>query len=361
MDSPRARGYGMNSRPSQILRNRDGSKTPMASIGDDDDTARRRMTVRAATSELELRQLRAFVALVEQGSMTGAARTLGLAQSTVSESLLALERTLGARVVLRRRGRQDAKLSEAGLALLPHARTILAAVEGAHTAVAGATTNALGSVQIIANESITTYVLPAATAKLRARWPRTQFVVSVAACEGVREGVASGEFDVGLLLEARGDRGLATPRPISRSEHRIVAPAVDLIAFTRQSHPLSGGVVRRDALARYPLFISDATGAFHALVRRFVTGDRARPTRLEAAGSVEGVKKGVMGHPDAIGFLPKYAIAEELRAGSIAVLNLRPAPPRLRLDALLSPSRVRHPATDALLEALCEEQNGSAR
>src|SRR6516165_8052525 len=44
---------------------------------------------------LELRQLRAFIALVENGSVTAASHALGLAQSTVSEAITALERELG--------------------------------------------------------------------------------------------------------------------------------------------------------------------------------------------------------------------------------------------------------------------------
>jgi nicotinamidase-related amidase len=48
------------------------------------------------TSDLELRHLRAFVALADQGSVTAASRALALAQSTVSEALAALERSWGA-------------------------------------------------------------------------------------------------------------------------------------------------------------------------------------------------------------------------------------------------------------------------
>src|SRR5919202_1786887 len=55
-------------------------------------------------SGLDVRQLRAFVALVDCGSVSAAAESLGLAQSTVSESLATLERALGTTVAVRRRG-----------------------------------------------------------------------------------------------------------------------------------------------------------------------------------------------------------------------------------------------------------------
>jgi DNA-binding transcriptional LysR family regulator len=48
---------------------------------------------------LELRHLRVPLAVVENGGYTGAARALGVAQSTVSEAVAALERALGAPVL----------------------------------------------------------------------------------------------------------------------------------------------------------------------------------------------------------------------------------------------------------------------
>jgi hypothetical protein len=53
-----------------------------------------------------------------------------------------------------------------------------------------------------------------------------------------------------------------------------------------------------------------------------------------------------------LGILPFYAILEELRNGSLAHLNLRPAPPNMRLVALLSRSRARHPGTTQLIEGI---------
>src|SRR5262245_25695784 len=146
----------------------------------------------ASRSGIEVRQLRAFVALVERGRVTAAAKALELAQSSVSEALAALERSVGAELVMRGRGRDTARLTAAGLALLPHARAILTAVDGAHAAVARVTRGARGNVSIVANESTSTYLLPRVLAELRRQWPTTRFSVSVAACTSARERVSAG-------------------------------------------------------------------------------------------------------------------------------------------------------------------------
>jgi len=312
----------------------------------------------------EIRQLRAFVALVESGRVTVAAQALFLAQSTVSEALAALERNLGARLVVRRRGSHGLDLTEAGRAFLPHARSILAAVDEAHVAMAATTSPRRSSVSIVANESISSYLLPDILRTLRQRWPSARFTVSVAACTGVRDGVAGGAFDVGLLLaeptpaRAAGRRSTATPF----SDRRVVIPGIPLVLFASPSHPLVRGpgptFVGQSALAGYPLFVSDAAGEFHDLVRRFLKREDHDGPVIEASGSIEGVKKAVIRDKRAIGLLPVYSVAEELHAALIARVNVRPAPPRMRLDALLSRFRPRHPSVEALLVAIGKGPTG---
>lgn len=84
---------------------------------------------------MNLTGLRSFVAVVEAQSFTGAARSLRLAQSTVSTHVLALERSLGVELIDRSQG---VKLTAPGRALLEYAHVILATVEEARTAVEGA-------------------------------------------------------------------------------------------------------------------------------------------------------------------------------------------------------------------------------
>ena len=318
----------------------------------------RSVPLTTSPSALEIRQLRAFVALVDAKRVTAAAEVLGLAQSTVSEALAALERSIGAPLILRQRGGHGAELTEPGRALLPHARKILAAVNDAHVAMVATTSRARANVDIVANESISTYLLPDILPMLRQRWPRTRFTVSVATCSGVRDGVAGGAFDVGLLLaEPAGNAsGRGTPSPAPFIDRRVVVPAVPLVLFAGNSHPLvrggAFGLFGHRALSSYPLFVSDAAGEFHDLVEKFFRRERVDGPVIEASGSVEGVKKTVIADGRAIGLLPLYSVADELRATTIVRVNLRPAPPRMRLDALLSQSRPRHPSAEELVVAI---------
>ena len=312
-------------------------------------------------SVLEFRHLRAFVAFVDYGSITAAAHALGLAQSTVSELLAALERALGTPVTLRRRGGAGVLLTAAGHTMLPHARKMLGLLDDAFLDVAGVTNDAHATLQIITNESVSAYLLPEVLAILRAGWINTRFAVSVATCPGVRAGVKDGEFDIGLLLEVdelrnQDDSSALGTTATSISDRVMIADNLQLVVFVGKLHALANvnahATVRRDELSEYPLFMSDSAGDFYALIRRFFEADGITGPHLEAAGSVEGVKRGVATDVRALGILPEYTIGEELRAGQIVALTLLPSPPRLRLEAIISECRPLHPATVELLDSL---------
>ncbi|PYQ64885.1 MAG: hypothetical protein DMF53_06575 [Acidobacteria bacterium] len=305
------------------------------------------------SSGLELRHLRAFVALVDHGSMTAAAQALGMAQSTVSEAMAALDRTLGTPAVARRRGARGNLLTPAGRALLPHARRVLAAVEDAQAAVAAVTREARASVDIVANESVSSYLLPDALALLRDRWPGTRFAVTVGTCQAVRDGVARGRFDVGLLLATGAEEAGPAPAAETAWQPVMLLAEVTLVLFGGGGHPLAlAAAVPRARLAPYRIFASDASGDFHAMLRSFFQGEGLPSPRLEASGTIDAVKRSVLAEPLALGVLPDYALAEDLRAGLARAVPVRPGLPRLRLEAHVCETRPLAPAAVDLVQVL---------
>jgi DNA-binding transcriptional LysR family regulator len=230
---------------------------------------------------------------------------------------------------------------------------LLAGVDKTYIAVAEAAVQARGVVDIVANESVSTYVLPEILAQIRGRWSNTRFSVSVATCADVRQGIEDGAFDLGLILQAA-NQTASTAKIDSRCERQVLVPVIPLVIFAAATHPLLRRKPReaaaRSNLAGLTMFLSDAVGEFHALIENYLLEGGVPTARLQSAGSIEGVKRGVMADPCAVGILPAYAIAEELRVGRFVRLDARPAPPAIQLVAVVSRVQQRHPGAIELVQ-----------
>jgi DNA-binding transcriptional LysR family regulator len=197
-------------------------------------------------ARLELRCLRAFVAVVDQGGYGRAAESLGVSQSTVSESIAALERTAGA-PLLRRTNRLLAT-TPTGERLLPLARRMLALHDEMLTAVTRPDAGG-AAVTIGANESVATYLLPRPLATLRERGGRSRFQVVTGSCVEIRDGVRRGRLDLGLVLE-----------PLQPKSVPLVTTKLLVLAAPR--HPLAAGRASAAQLATRTLSLSDVAGSF---------------------------------------------------------------------------------------------------
>lgn len=112
---------------------------------------------------------RTFLATVEEGSFSGAARVLGLAQPTVGRQVAALEQELG--VALIERVGRGIRLTAAGADLAEHVRSMGEAASRLSLVAAGQSTSLEGLVRITASEVIAAYLLPPAIARIRAEHP----------------------------------------------------------------------------------------------------------------------------------------------------------------------------------------------
>ncbi|MCR8550983.1 LysR family transcriptional regulator [Salipiger sp. P9] len=120
---------------------------------------------------------RAFLVTAEEGSLSAAARALGLAQPTLGRQVDALEKDLG--VVLFERFGRGLQLTPAGHELLAHVRAMGEAARGLSLAAVGQSDEMAGEVTISASDLYAGLLLPPILARLRAAEP--EIVVTVIA------------------------------------------------------------------------------------------------------------------------------------------------------------------------------------
>lgn len=148
---------------------------------------------------MEFRQIEHFVAVVEHGGFSPAARSVRIVQSALSTSVRNLERELGA--ALFERTTRRVALTEAGRAFLPAARRVLAeAVTGADAvrAVAGLSR---GRVAIGAIQWLGPVDLPAELAAFHRTYPEIQISVLNSPVTELIGRLRDGELDLAYLAE----------------------------------------------------------------------------------------------------------------------------------------------------------------
>ena len=247
-------------------------------------------------TELELRHLRVFVAVVETGAHTRAARALGISQSTVSETLTALERALGTPVF--RKATKGSILTPSGEALLPYAKRTLALTSELVTELSKVSNDVSATLVVAAVESLGTYVLPSRLAALRERWPNARIEVITSVCAEIQEFVAAGKCDVGLVLEA--DSGI--------KDETILAKA-RLVILSSPKHPLAKRRASPDQLRRSDFYTSDTAGNYHQVLRHYFETAQIPMPRMQALGTIEGVKRGILAGGNALGLLPARRVS----------------------------------------------------
>ena len=112
---------------------------------------------------------RAFLVTAEEGSLSAAARALGMTQPTLSRQVDALEEELS--LVLFERVGRGLVLTPSGLELLEHVRGMGEAASRVSRAASGQSQSIEGSICIAASKAYSAYVLPPIIAKLRQAYP----------------------------------------------------------------------------------------------------------------------------------------------------------------------------------------------
>ncbi|MEM7404346.1 MAG: LysR family transcriptional regulator [Pseudomonadota bacterium] len=117
-------------------------------------------------------QAKAFLATAEEGSLSAAARALGLTQPTVGRQITALEGELG--VTLFDRVGRSLALTDAGLSLLDHVRSMGDAASLVSLSASGRAQVIAGQVCITATDGMAAYYLPEVIARLRKSAPEIE-------------------------------------------------------------------------------------------------------------------------------------------------------------------------------------------
>ena len=170
---------------------------------------------------MEIRQLRAFVAIAETGTFTAGALRVHVTQAAISMQIRQLESEIGARVFVR--APRHVILTEAGEQLLRRARHILREHDAALDEIAELAGAERGRLRIgSASAMVLTEQLPAILKELRKQHPAAEISVVSGTSEVLVDQILAGEVDIAFVSLPVDVRGIKTER---LSEDQLVAIA----------------------------------------------------------------------------------------------------------------------------------------
>jgi DNA-binding transcriptional LysR family regulator len=164
------------------------------------------MTDLVDQSSVELKPLRALVAIADAGSFRAAARSLGYTQSAISHQIQTLERALEAPLFTRPGGRGAIALTAAGDVAYRRARRVLGEVETLGADVAAVSRGQRQTLRIGVFQTATTELLPGALRTLREQRPDVEVVLSeIDDNARTFDRLAGGQLDLAFLVNPEPD------------------------------------------------------------------------------------------------------------------------------------------------------------
>jgi len=201
-----------------------------------------------------LDQLRALIAVIEEGSFSAAARKLHRVQSAISTSMANLETQLG--IPLWDRSTKVARLTDQGQAVLTAARKICTEVDALRKLAAGMVLGLEAQVSLCVDILFPVTALVDLCERFRAEFPSVDLRVDTQTMTGVSARVIEGSATIGV----------ASPMGVTAGLERKVLTTIQMVPVVGPDHPLSrrGGSIPTVALRDHiQLVLSELHGEGH--------------------------------------------------------------------------------------------------
>jgi DNA-binding transcriptional LysR family regulator len=146
---------------------------------------------------MDTRFLESFVMVIEHGSVAAAARRLNLTDAAVTQRVRALEREIGTKLVAR--SGRTVRATEAGVAILTHAKSLLRGVKDLRSVATEEQYS--GELNLGAVSSALTGILPALLVSVAEKYPLLKLFITPGSSEDLYQKTISGELDAAVIVE----------------------------------------------------------------------------------------------------------------------------------------------------------------
>jgi DNA-binding transcriptional LysR family regulator len=297
--------------------------------------------------DMEMIEIEAFVAVSETGGFSRAAERLHRSQPAVSRRIELLESELGAPLFERIPG--GVRPTDAGEVFLPYARRILAVARDGATAVSALEDGTVGEITLALVGTLASTKLTGRLQAFRDSYPAIRLKLLTALSDQVGVLVARGEATFGLRY-FQAPSGTLTSVFVENESLAVVCSSSSPLASgeTASVHQLAG-----HSWVGFPEKVNSSGEPFTNVLRRQLLRADIEDSEIIPIDSLTAQKRLIEAR-FGIGLLPESSIQEELRLGSLAVLNMPELETTVPIYAVFRSEGYLSPAARRLLSTLTD-------
>ena len=289
---------------------------------------------------MELRQLRYFVAVIEQGSFSKAAEIIYVAQSALSHQVGRLEQELGTKLL--HRAARGVTLTEPGRVFLAHAVAILRQASDARMSVQGSLDQPRGKVTLGLPPSVCSPLAVPLLLAAREELPGVELELTEEVTGSLAGQLRAGLINLALLFDA-GELPQFAHRPLLKERLYVISKAAPGPAPRTSSITLEASLV-------LPLLLSAPAQGLRRIVERAARDNGLpKPNVLTEINSMSILRLALLagiGHS----ILPPMALKQELDSGLLQGRLIRSPQLTRGLNICASKSIPMTPATLAIYQ-----------
>lgn len=258
--------------------------------------------------------IRVFLMVVEKKSFSKAAKALFLTQPAVSFQIQMLEEHYGTRLF--DRVSRNIIMTEAGELLYKYASEMSDMQQGLERNMQELNSSTIGRLKVGASNTIGEYIAPYILGSFKKRHPQVTLILDVANSDEIEMAIHDTSLDIGLVEGP----------PVGKDLESIPYLHDELVVVTNPHHPWNHlEEISVFELDRYPFISREKGSGTRAEIEHHLKAAGFSVNNLNVMmklGSTTAIKAAIK---NSFGFtiLSKWAIRDELRDGTLSVINLK--------------------------------------
>jgi DNA-binding transcriptional LysR family regulator len=255
---------------------------------------------------MEIRQLKAFLAIAEAKTFTAGARRVNVTQAAISMQIRQLEEEVGLQLFTRTPRRVI--LTEAGEYLLERARKILREHDSALAEIAEVAGAEYGRLRIgTASGTFAMHQLPSILQRVKEKFPNSELTVSSGTSQRLVDKMMHGEIDIAFVSLPVDNANITTESIFSD----------EIVAIGNPKHPLAKDkFISAAALAGEDLILGEQGGNTRRMIDEFFNAANVRPNITMELSRQEAINLMVENNLG-VGMAGAKSVAREIRDGRL--------------------------------------------